>query len=284
MKFTHIATAVCLFGCATIPMACQFSVTKDKAQSTRSASGKEFYRDSKKWGPVVTRIPELAPFTHIVLNADADIDLYQGDDYVVNIEGNEKAIENYDIHVEQTTQPDDGMLYIGLRDHAPSRMPEIKISLTVPDLRSIKANSDGDIDIKSNLILNGDLLIEINNEGDVDGDRNTIECNHLVLTMKGNGDMKTRKWVCEKADILAGGNGDMKGDLRADSITLQAEDEREVELDVKCNHLNVTAGGNSEVTLKGKCSTLTKLVTGKASLNSRRLSVNKNIHITNPHD
>ena len=254
---------------------CNFS-REEKQQIIKSTNGKDYFRDSGKWGKVVTQTLDLEPFAYIVMDGNADIDLRQGDEFSIETSGNEKAIEANEIKVEKAQEEGENTLHV-ITKNAARDLPSIKLNITVPDLRSVKVNGDGDLEIKGDDFFTGDLDIEINGDGDFEAPH--VNCRKLRVIINGDGDVIAKKFNCEDATIQMDGNGDITTDLKANSIDLQLTSDGEANLDVKCDNLNVCVGGNGEVKLKGKCKNLTKQSFGKASLDSRKLQVSGDIKI-----
>ena len=255
---------------------CNFS-SEQKQQIIKSTNGKDYFRDSRKWGKVITQTLDLAPFAHIVMDDNADIDLRQGEDFSVEVTGNEKAIESYHITVLKAQKEGDDTLRVISNPSYRQQLPSIKLKVTVPDLRSVRVNGDGDLEIKGDDFFTGDLDIQVNGDGDFEAPH--LDCRKLRIIINGDGDVTAKKLNCEDATIQMDGNGDLTTDLKANNIDLQLTSDGEANLDVKCENLRVSVGGNGEVRLKGKCKNLTKQSFGKASLDSRRLQVSGNIKI-----
>lgn len=275
MNNLRIITLLC-FGWAIFSLtSCNFTL-EQKEQMIKSRNGKDYFRDSEKWGKVVTQTLNLDAFAHIVMDGNADIDLRQGDGFSVEVTGNEKAIEANDIQVEKAQKEDENTLHVIAKD-ATRNMPSIKLIITVPDLRSVKVNGDGDLEIKGDDFYANDLNIEINGDGDFEAPH--VDCADLFIVINGDGDVIAKKFNCEDATIQMNGNGDITTDFKANNIDLQLSGDGEANLDVKCDNLKVSAGGKGEVKLKGKCKNLTKQSIGKASLDSRRLLVSGSIKI-----
>ena len=254
---------------------CNFT-TEEKQQMIKSKNGKDYFRNSEKWGKVVTKTLELEPFAHIVMDGNADIDLRQGDEFSIEATGNEKAIEANDIRVEEAQKEGENTLHV-ITKNATRNLPSIKLNITVPNLRSVKVNGDGDLEIKGDDFFTGDLDIQVNGDGDFEAPH--VNCGKLRIIINGDGDVIAKKLYCEDATIQLDGNGDITTDLTANNIDLQLSSDGEANLDVKCDNLNVSAGGSGEVKLNGKCKNLTKQSFGKASLDSRRLQVSGDIKI-----
>ena len=59
----------------------------------KSKNGKDYFRDSQKWGKVVTQALDLGPFAHIVMDDNADIDLRQGEEFSVEVNHSGESAE-----------------------------------------------------------------------------------------------------------------------------------------------------------------------------------------------
>ena len=249
------------------------TMSKDELKRiVRKEAGKDDYRDSKKWGKVITKTLDLTEFTHINLAGNADIKFRQGDAVSVEAYGNELAIEGNDIRVE------DGILLVEKKPDADRKLPSIKLTITAPTLESIHVAGAGDIEMKDTIELSNDLNITIAGAGDVDIDR--LKCQNFCLQISGAGDIKAEKIKCKgKADIQIRGAGDMKADVKANNISVQISGAGDADLDVKCQDISVIASGTGEVELKGECGHLTKRSSGMASIDSRNLAIHENIVI-----
>ena len=250
---------------------CNFS-TEDMKRIVRKEAGKDDYRDSEKWGKVMTKTLTLDDFTHINLEGNADIKFRQGDELSVEAYGNEHAINGNDIKVV------DGTLQVSLKPNADKRQPTIRLTITAPTLESIHVSGAGDIELKDTIDLGNDLDISISGAGDVEIDR--LKAKSFSLQISGAGDITAQKIKCKKkADISISGNGDMKADVKANDIQVTISGAGDADLDVKCQNLTVTAGGTGEIELKGECAHLTKQSSGKASIDSRKLAIHEGIKI-----
>ena len=277
MTFQRILIALCIGWTLCSLSSCNFT-SEQKEQMIRSKVGKDFFRDSEKWGKVVTTTPSWRDFSHIMMDGNADIHLYQGDDYLIEVTGNELAIKANDILVEKAEKGDENVLYVKAKPGEDiEHLPSIRLDITVPDLRSVVLNGEGDFEIKDDVFFFGDFAITINSDGDVEA--SNLSCEALSITINGDGDVVGKKFDCTDVHIQMNGDGDITTDLKGQNIDLQLSGDGEANLDVKCTNLNVSAGGNGEVKLKGKCVNMTKQSFGKASLDSRRLHVSGDIII-----
>ena len=242
-----------------------------KQRIVRKAAGKDDFRDSEKWGKVVTKTLNLADFTHISLLGNADIKFTQGETLKVEACGNEKAIAENDISVK------DGLLTIKHKESAPDQVPTIKLLITAPNLESIFVAGTGDIDLKDKAEFPGILDIIISGTGDVDIEQ--VKCRELTISISGAGDINAQKIKSRKASIAISGAGDLTADLKANDINVKINGAGNADLDVKCRNLNVTANGTGEVELKGECAHLTKQSGGLSSIDSRKLTIHEGVVI-----
>ena len=255
-------------GAALLSMtSCYFSKDEIKA-IVRKEAGKDDFRDSEKWGKVVTKELDLADFTHINVSGKADVKVVQGDTVSVEVQGNEYAIENNVISVE------DGILFVARKKKAPHDTPIIKVTVTVPTLESVNVSGASDIDFKKAMVFDNDLRINLSGAGDLNIDK-SIFCHDLTIAISGAGDITAKKLQCRKADILISGAGDLEADIDADDISLSISGAGDADLKVLCKNLDVSASGTGDVELEGECTSLTKHSSGAASIDSRNLTVKK---------
>lgn len=270
MRLYQYIIAICI-GIALFSMT-SCTMSKDELKRiVRKEAGKDDFRDSEKWGKVVKTAIACDTFTHIELTGNADVKFKQGDEQSVEVQGNEKAIAEHDIDVK------DGILTVKRKDENKTTIPSIKLVVTAPNLESIEVAGAGDIDMKDETELAGDLTIQISGVGDVELER--LKCQNLSVHISGAGDISAQKIKCKKADVQISGTGDMTADLKANDINVEISGAGDANLDVKCQNLTVWAGGTGEIDLKGECSHLTKRSGGMASIDSRKLRVSSNIKI-----
>lgn len=269
MNINKIIYAIMLGTTAFGMTACGLS--KDDLKTiVRREAGKDDFRDSKKWGKVITKTFDLSTFTHIHLTGNVDVKFVQGDVQSVEAYGNEKAIESNDIRVEGN------VLTVSKKANASGNVPSIKLVVTAPDIESVQAAGAGDIDIKGDIVLSGNLDIELSGAGDVEIGK--LKCSALNVVISGAGDVTAKKIACEQIDLQMSGTGDIDADIKATNITLTTSGAGDADLDVKCDNLTVTAKGTGDIELEGECTNLTKSTSGMASINSRKLHT-KNISI-----
>ena len=241
------------------------SSVNDFAKAIVKNSRDNDYRDSEKWGKVITKPLELAPFSHIYLSGNVDVKFTQGDVLSVEAYGNEKAIETNDICVKGDA------LTVSKKEGTKGNVPSIKLLITAPTIESVDVSGAGDIDFKGETELAGNLDLTVSGAGDIN--INKLKCNDLSVIISGAGDVNAKKVTSEKAKFQISGAGDIDASIKAADVTVAISGAGDASLDVKCNNLIVNAGGTGDVELKGECENLTKSSGGMASIDSRKLSV-----------
>ena len=115
--------------------------SKSIERIVRSQAGKDDFRDSEKWGKVVTKTIDLPDFHSIVLTGNADIKFSQADEQSLSVTGNEKTIKLYSLKVK------DGVLFVEDTNDSILHKPSIKLQVAAPSLLSVNMSGLGDIDI-----------------------------------------------------------------------------------------------------------------------------------------
>ncbi|MBP3214030.1 MAG: DUF2807 domain-containing protein [Bacteroidaceae bacterium] len=270
MNIKTILTGLCLAATLSMSTSCDFSPENMNIMA-RKGAGKDYFRDSEKWGKVITQTIESDDFTHIALSGNADIHIHQGIFSTLEIQGNERAIAGNNIQVK------DGTLTVAKKDSISGTLPSIKLIVTVPTLESIHVSGAGDIEMKDTLVFDNNLTLNISGAGDIDIDR--LKCKNFALNISGAGDVKAQKIKCKTATLQISGAGDVKADLKGDNIDVAISGAGDADLDVKCDQLTVAASGTGEVELSGECRHMTKRVSGMSGIDSKELTIHEGISL-----
>ena len=253
---------------AVIFTACTGSIT---------VRSKEF-RDSEKWGKVVTRTLDLDQFEALELWAPVDIQIMQSDTFRVELEGNERAIEQYDFAVgcdstENQTVP---TLVVGWKTmEGTDQIPAIRMRIYTPSVSSILAMGEGDIDMLDDFDQDGDLTLHSNGSGDIDiynltarkvdiklegaGDLSfhSLEAEDLKTKISGSGDLYVREADIDgDATLKVEGAGDIEGEFKADNVEAISEGSGDVKIEVKCDEVRALSKGSGNVAIEGEAHTL----------------------------
>lgn len=131
---------------------------------------------------------EVEPFTHIVINGDADVTLTQSDGSKV------KASEWYG----------DGLISVG--DTLFVEADEGDFRIPVGELRSITVAGGGDVNVKGSIKVDGPIDIIVKGEGDIEG---SFHASDILVSVEDEGDADI-KVDCTNLRAMAIGTGDIE--------------------------------------------------------------------------
>ena len=263
---------ILLTGCSQAPTG--KSLSKAGKQEMKAAQD---YRDSEKWGKAVGKELDLANFRAIRTEGHVEIVYMQDDFYTVKVFGNEEAIEQYELAIDEASR----QLDVKLKDYhydadgnIDESIPGITVFITAPALEDVHVYGEGDVEIKSDLRQQCDLNIAVWGEGDVDA--KDIEALGLNIEIHGEGDVKFKKVVCRgNASFLLNGKGDLNAKVKCANANIEVNSEGDVKLNVDCNELTARCYGRGDVQLKGECNVLNKKDGAAGSIDSRGLKAKK---------
>ena len=264
MKKTRIATfaAACLT--ATVISSC----VMDKAPQFYKSGG---FRNSKRWGKVVTKDTLLRNFSKIDTWTNADIIFTQGDEYSVTVKGNENALCMYDIKTDSA-----GVLSVHSSSKARNQasIPNIVLYVTAPDIKSFCVGGSGDIvahdpvrfstvrisnygsgDITFHECSTGKVEIDVDGSGDVKLRHLTADQN-IRATTSGSGDIDLVWAKSPDTRLYTSGSGDIDGYIEADTIKAESVGSGDIDIEVYCNTLQIASRGSGEVEVEGYAETL----------------------------
>lgn len=164
-------------------------------------------------GPIVTEEVTLDAFKSVEVETVVDVDIIQGTEQKVVVEGHENMIEEISLTVVN------GRLKIDLKNNCYSKF-DLKVFITIPELVSVENGCTGDITLGGFTNLKT-LDVEVSSTGDIIGD-GSIEVDDLVYinnTSTGNIslDITTNE---VKAYITSTGNIELTGSCYKQVIEL----------------------------------------------------------------
>ena len=235
------------------------------------------YRSSAQWGEVTEEKLDLDKFTSIVVNTTVDVVFTQGDKQSVKVEGNERAISEYDFRVDSSDDDSEGTLYIDNARSLNYNLPSVRLKITAPDLKSITINGSADFDMKDSVSLEK-LDVIINGSGDCDirnlstrgntmlsvfGSGDIVVRNLTAPTIgaavTGSGDIEIRQAMCEgEANLFTSGSGDIDATIIGRSVNATSQGSGDIDLDVFCDSLTISSQGTGDIEVKGSTATLIK--------------------------
>ncbi|MBQ7182254.1 MAG: DUF2807 domain-containing protein [Bacteroidaceae bacterium] len=218
------------------------------------------YEDSQEWGPVVTRDLNLGDFTKLNSHGSVRFEVTQDTACRLQVYGNEKRIEAYDIKVE------DGVLtaeHRGGKDKIDRNTPRITLLVSVPMLEYIRVHGAGNVDMKGQMRQDGPLEIVVHGAGDIDIDDLVAES--LKVAVSGAGDLDIDRVKCEgNVSLGVSGAGDMEASVECQELEATVSGAGDMDLNVLCDVVRVSVSGAGDIGLKGQTRKLYKSA-GRAS-------------------
>ena len=153
-------------------------------------------------GVKVEKTYDLDSFNAVKVNGSTDVVFSQGPQKVV-LAADENLIDIFEIEVN------DGILNVGVkRGYGYSSKGKTVVTVSSPELNSVKINGSGDFKINDVLRTGGDFSVAMNGSGDFEAD--AIECRNLLSHINGSGDIEVNALTASSADVKINGSGDVK--------------------------------------------------------------------------
>lgn len=217
------------------------------------------YEDSEKWGKVITTPLNLGDFKTIDVEGAVRVVFTQDTVCHVTAYGNEKAIEKYDVTVEE------GELNVTLKDFSGKinrNTPPMTIYVSAPTLKKLEVSGAGDVDLENKIVQAESLSIKVRGAGDIDIE--SLEVKDLDLEISGAGDVDIKWMKAEDVSMEISGAGDLNGTLIARDIESEVSGAGDIDMNVDCRKVKANVKGAGDIKLTGKCKILQKS-SGKAS-------------------
>lgn len=273
---------------ALMMTSCNNAIREISRQAKQEFKDQHNYRDSKKWGKVITKdIEPFAEFTSIQLSGNVDIHISQGDTVAIKAYGNEKAIDEYQFTFDSDN---DGCTKLAVdlkgftwdatkeNHNVDKNTPAITVYVTIPKIEDITIYGAGDIDIQDSFQQEESLSVNINGAGDFDTDH--IDVNELKVNVHGAGDVYLDKVKCmNNATCNINGAGNIEGKIKCKNLELIVNGAGNINTKVKCYELTAACNGVGDIKLKGECQIFNKKDGPVGSIDSRDLKVYKKINI-----
>ena len=261
MKLRNIFTAILIAGTS-----CLVSCDKmmDKAmQAVMESAFNHDYQDSEKWGKVVTvDLPTLG-FNEIELSGAVRLEYTQDSTYSVQVYGNEKAIEAYDITSE------DNELETSLKEGTGSvnkNTPAITLRITAPFITEIQAMGASEVIFKDSIAQDKELDLSISGAGKVNLGK--LKTKDLDMTISGAGEVQMNSVSCkDDVEITLNGAANIDGKIECRKLKLKMSGAGTGKFAIDCKQARISASGAANVTLSGKCDDYEVSATGSSSVN-----------------
>lgn len=169
-------------------------------------------------GPIETRALPVDIFDGIILEMDARLFVTQGSEFEVLVEGKDNIIDEIELDVRNGVWTID-------TDRCVRDLGDMRIFVTMPDIRMLATTGSGDI-LAENVLQLNDIELRITGSGDMDleliaddvdiqlsgsGDASLFgECDELKARVSGSGDIRAFGLLAREGDIRVSGSGDVE--------------------------------------------------------------------------
>ncbi len=228
------------------------------------------YTDSEKWGPVVTRSLVIDSFANITTMGAVQIQFTQDSVCTLVVEGNEKAIDEYIIEVENGELD---VRHKSGKGKVDKNTPRLTLHLTAPSLSEIYVEGAGDLNLTGDIVQPTPMSVNISGAGDLDIDY--LTCGGFDVQIKGAGDADIKQLTCNgDVEMEVSGVGDIEANVKCTDLTLRVNGAGDATLDVNCEYLRTYINGAGNLTLKGECYKFINKSGQGSNLNTDELEVN----------
>ena len=246
MKLRNIISATLIAGTSCL-VSCDKMADKAMQAMMESVSNHD-YKDSEKWGKVVTLDIPTLDFQEVELSGAIRLEYKQDSIYSVQVYGNEKAIDAYSITSEEEE------LVASLKEGTGTinkNTPAITLRITAPFIKEIQASGASDIILKDSIAQDKELDINIGGAGNVKMD-------NLCLT--------------ENLEVITTGAANLEGRVECRKLKLKMSGAGSGNLDIHSMQARLTLSGAVNVTVKGECHDFAYAATGSSSVKKEGLN------------
>lgn len=193
-------------------------------------------------GPVTTLILDLDDITGIALAMDARVELTQGPEQSIEVEGKSDIFDELNLDVNSN-----GVWTIETEDCIRD-LDDLTFYITLPELRDVTISGSGEIYSTNTFTGMGDVEIRITGSGEVDL---ALEADDIEADISGSGKM-TLEGIADELDLNITGSGDVRGfnlTAREGNINISGSGDAEVRTE---DRLDVRITGSGDVYYKGQ--------------------------------
>lgn len=240
MKLRNIISAIIIASSACL-VSCDKMADKAVQTMIESVSNHD-YKDSEKWGKVVTLDIPTLDFQEVELSGAIRLEYKQDSIYSVQVYGNEKAIDAYSITSEENE------LTASLKEGTGTinkNTPAITLRITAPFITEIQASGASDIILKDSISQDKELDINIGGAGNVKMD-------NLCLT--------------ENLEVITTGAASIEGRVECRKLKLKMSGAGNAKLDIHCKQARLLLSGAVNVAVSGECHNFGYIATGSSSV------------------
>ncbi len=192
-------------------------------------------------GPITTIDLDLPEFTSITLAMEARVEITQGPEQSVTVEGKSDIFDELDLDVSNS-----GIWTIRTKDCVRD-VDNLTFYITVPDLNEIKISGSGKI-ISTNTFIGGDIELKISGSGEIDI---ALEADDVEVEISGSGKVFL-EGIGDELDLNITGSGDLRAfnlTTREGNIKISGSGDAEVRIE---DRLDIRITGSGDVYYKGQ--------------------------------
>ncbi|MGH1436124.1 MAG: head GIN domain-containing protein [Lewinella sp.] len=192
-------------------------------------------------GPISTIDLNLPDFSGISLAMDARVEITQGPEQSVTVEGKSDIFDELDLDISSS-----GIWTIRTEDCVRD-VDNLIFYITVPDLNEIKISGSGKI-ISTNTFVVGDIELRISGSGEINM---ALEADDIEVDISGSGEVYL-EGLADELSLDVTGSGDLEAfdiAVREGNIKISGSGDAEVRVE---DRLDVRITGSGDVYYKGQ--------------------------------
>ena len=192
-------------------------------------------------GPITTIDLNLPNFSGINLAMEARVEITQGPEQTVTVEGKSDIFDELDLDVSSS-----GVWTIRTEDCVRD-VDNLTFYITVPDLNELKVSGSGKI-ISTNTFIGGDIELKISGSGEIDI---ALEADDIEVDISGSGKVFL-EGIADELDLDITGSGDLRAfnlTAREGNIKISGSGDAEVRIE---DRLDIRITGSGDVYYKGQ--------------------------------
>jgi hypothetical protein len=192
-------------------------------------------------GPITTIDLDLPEFSGISLAMEARVEITQGPEQSVTVEGKSDIFDELDLDVNSR-----GVWTIRTKDCVRD-VDNLTFYITVPDLNEVIISGSGKI-VSTNTFIGGDIELRISGSGEIDM---ALEADDIEVDIPGSGKVFL-EGVADEVNLNISGSGDLRAfnlTAREGNVNISGSGDAEVRIE---DRLDVRITGSGDVYYKGQ--------------------------------
>lgn len=154
-------------------------------------------------GPIETRNYSLSGFEGIILKGSADVFIYKGDEFSVEVTTHSDLFEMLNLFTV------DGVLNLGFKNGFNSvDFNKLQYKITLPELHYLSVKGSGDIQVMDNFNVSNDFAMTVDGSGDIMA--LGIIADRIFADVDGSGSIITTDIDCQIFDTHLNGSGKIR--------------------------------------------------------------------------